>query len=128
MYTKLPICSDLVQWLWPTLIQQELDELTQRFNCHATRFDQNKQIPSGVSPDVAYALHAEYDAEDCLQPVDPDIVQGLMDAIGGEDLIRFVTVEYADRAQAVFDSLHVPKLTFQNVWEVFSAMLPHLST
>jgi hypothetical protein len=100
----------------------------QRFNCHATRFDRNKQIPSGVSPDVAYALHTEYGAEDCLQPVDTEVVQGLMDAIGGEDLIRFVTVEYAARAQEAFDSLCVPKLTFQNVWEVFTAMLPHLST
>jgi hypothetical protein len=51
-----------------------------------------------------------------------------MDAIGGEDLIWFVMVEYAACAQVAFDSLCVPKLTFQNVWEVFTAMLPHLST
>jgi len=51
-----------------------------------------------------------------------------MDAIGGEDLILFVTVEYANHAQEVFDSLGVPKLTFKNVWAVFAAMLPHLST
>jgi hypothetical protein len=51
----------------------------------------------------------------------------LMEEIGGENLIRFVSVEYAARAQGVFDTLAVPKLTFSNVWEVFSAMIPHLS-
>jgi len=82
----------------------------------------------GISPGVAYALYTEYGAEDCLQPVGPDIVQGLMGVIRGEDLIQFVTIEYAAHAQEVFDSLHIPKLTFQNVWEVLVAMLPHLST
>jgi hypothetical protein len=120
-------CSELVQWLWPTLIQQELDELKERFNCHKTRYDSTKQLPSGVSPDVAYSLYEEYGAQNCLQPVDPDVVQNLMDAIGGEDLIRFVSVEYAARAQEVFDSLEVPKITFHNVWEIFQKMLPYVS-
>lgn len=118
--------SELVQWLWPMLIQQELDELQERLNSHPTRLDRKKQLPSGVSPNVAYTLYQEYDAENCLQPVDVDIVQKLMDDIGGEELIRFVSVEYAVRAQGVFDSLNVPKLAFENVWEVFSAMLPFL--
>ena len=116
-----------MQWLWPILIQQELNELQERLNSHPTRLDRNKHLPSGVSPNVAYTLYEEYDAENCSQPVDVDVVQKLMDDIDGEELIRFVSVEYAARAQEVFDSLNVPKLTFENVWEVFSAMLPYLS-
>jgi hypothetical protein len=119
--------SELVQWLWPMLIQQELDELQERLNSHPTRRDRKKQLPSGVSPNVAYTLYQEYDAENCLQAVDVDVVQKLMDDIGGEELNRFVSVEYAARAQEVFDSLNVLKLAFENVWEVFSAMLPYLS-
>lgn len=62
-----------------------------------------------------------------MQPVDPDIVQNLMDEIGGEDLIRFVSVAYAARAQEVFDALDMPKITFENVWEIFQKMLPYVS-
>jgi hypothetical protein len=119
--------SELVQWLWPTLIQQELDELKDRMNCHTTRYDRNKKIPSGVSPDVAVALCTEYGGENCLQPVDVDIVQQLMDDIG-DDAIHFVSAEYADRAQEVFESLGVTKLSFENIWQVFNRMIPHLST
>lgn len=119
--------SELVQWLWPILIQQELDELQERLKSHPTRLDRKKKLPSGVSPNVAYTLYQEYDAENCLQHVDVDVVQKLMDNIGGEELIRFVSIEYAVRAKEVFKSLNVPKLTFENIWEVFSAMLPHLS-
>jgi hypothetical protein len=121
-------CSELVQWLWPTLIQQELDELKACFNCHKTCYDSTKQLPSGVLPDVTYALYEEYGAQNCLQSVDCDVVQKLMDAIGGEDLIRFVSVEYSAHAQEVFDSLEVPKIMFHNVWEIFQKMLSHVSS
>ncbi|KAF9461875.1 hypothetical protein BDZ94DRAFT_791699 [Collybia nuda] len=126
VYNSTNTCHfNLVQWLWPKLIQQELDEFRERANAHTTRFDREKQIPSGVSPDVAFALFEDYGGEDCLQPVDINVVQSLMEEIGGEDLIRFVSVEYADRAQNVYDTLGIQKLSFQNVWDVFSAMLPY---
>jgi hypothetical protein len=73
------------------------------------------------------SLYEDYGAQNCLQPVDPDIVQNLMDELGGEDVIRFVSVAYAARAQEVFDSLDVPKITFKNVWKIFQTMLPYLS-
>jgi hypothetical protein len=123
----LELGSELVQWLWPTLIQQELDELKDRLNCHTTRYDSSKKIPSGVSPDVAFLLCTEYGGENCLQPVNVAVVQHLMEEIGGEELIRFVSVEYAARAQLVFNTLGVSKLTFENIWEVFSTMIPQLS-
>ena len=48
-----------------------------------------------------------------------------MKDIGGEDLIRFVTEEYASKAQEVFEhQLHSPKLTMANVWDIFHEMLP----
>jgi hypothetical protein len=53
-------------------------------------------------------------------------VQKLMDEIGGE-VIQFVSVAYAARAQEVFDSHDMPMITFENVWEIFQKMLPYLS-
>lgn len=115
-----------MQWLWPKLIRQELDDLKERFNNHIVRFDKAKKLPSGMSPNVAFALHEKYGAENLLQPVDRAIAQNLMEQMGGEDLVRFVTDEYAARAQAAFDALEIGSLTLQNVWHVFEAMLPRL--
>ncbi|KAF8524527.1 hypothetical protein JB92DRAFT_2827010 [Gautieria morchelliformis] len=116
--------SELVQWLWPKLIQKELDELWDRFNNHCSRKDRNKVLPSGVSPNEAFALHKEYRAENLLQPVNKGVVRELMVSIGGDDLIRFVSVEYAVHAQEVYDSLGIQWLTMFNVWTIFQAMLP----
>ncbi|KAJ7592636.1 hypothetical protein C8J56DRAFT_929099 [Mycena floridula] len=118
-----PVHYDLVHWLWPMLIQAELDDVKDTFNDHATRKDRGKKLPSGDSPNVMYSLHRKFGGENCLIPVDTEIVKELMEELGGEDLIRFVTVEYADHAKAVFDSLDMP-LTMQNVWQVFQLMLP----
>ena len=116
--------SELVQWLWPKLIQQELDGFKERMNNHKVRSDINKMNPSGVSPNVCYALCQKYGGENCLQPIDIALVRGLMEDIGGEDLVHFVSLEYATRVQGVYDGLNVGKLSFENVWLIFSAMLP----
>jgi hypothetical protein len=113
-----------VQWLWSTVIQKELDELKDTFNSHVIRLDRTKLNPSGVSPNIAYELFEDYGGENCLQPVDSDIIRGLMEEIGGEDLILFVSREYAAKAQTIFDTLGVHDLTVQNAWHVFSVMLP----
>lgn len=123
------ISSKLVHWLWPTLIQQELDELKDRLNNHVTRFDKNKKLPSGVSPNVCYSLVEEYGGENCLQLVDTNVVRELMEVLGGEELLRWPGVDdaYIVRAKAVFAELGVGKLSFDNVWDVFEAMLPSMS-
>ncbi|KAF8482338.1 hypothetical protein JB92DRAFT_3149094 [Gautieria morchelliformis] len=122
--SSIPEQYELVQWLWPKLIQQELDELRDRFNNHRVQKDRNKVLPSGVSPNEAFTLHEEYGAENLLQPVNKGVVRELMVSIGGDDLIRFVSVEYAVHAQEVYYSLGIQKLTMFNVWTVFQAMLP----
>lgn len=82
--------------------------------------------PSGVSPNVCFSLCAKYGGENCLQEVDVGVVHGLMTDLGGEELIEFVTPAYAHSAEEVYSTLHVAKLTFDNVWLVYSAMLPHM--
>jgi hypothetical protein len=115
-----------VQWLWPKLIQQELDFFMERANNHKVRNNNVKMNPSGVSPNVCYALPQKYGGENCLQTVDVQMIQGLMEDIGGEELLQFVPPEYAVRAQEVYDPLNIEKLSFDNIWFVFSAMLPNM--
>ncbi|KDQ11750.1 hypothetical protein BOTBODRAFT_176943 [Botryobasidium botryosum FD-172 SS1] len=114
----------LTQWLWPKLIQQELDELKEKFNSHRVRRDHKKVLPSGVSPNEAYLLPHLYGGVRCLQPVDHAVIKELMEAVGGESLVQFVTPEYAAAAEEVFEHLGVENLSLQNVWSVFEAMLP----
>jgi hypothetical protein len=116
----------LVQWVWPTLIQAELDALKDRFNNHRVRKDRGKFLPSGVTPNIAFALYQKYRGEYGLQAADRDIIAKLMEDLGGDELIRFVSLEYAAKAQRVYDSLNLPKLSLTNVWDIFQAMLPHM--
>ena len=116
--------SELVQWLWPTLIQQELDQLKAHLNNHVVRYDAKKKLPSGMSANTAYSLYAENGGEWCLQDVDREIIQHLKVEIGGEGLLRFVSVEYEVHAKKVFESLDYGKILLQNVWSVFADMLP----
>ncbi|OSX64400.1 hypothetical protein POSPLADRAFT_1045457 [Postia placenta MAD-698-R-SB12] len=80
---------ELVQWLWPMLIQCELDMLKECLNSHIVRCDLKKKLPSGTSLDIAYDLFACYGGDQCLQPVDCTVVDALMKDLGGEDLIWF---------------------------------------
>jgi hypothetical protein len=59
-----------------------------------------------------------------LEPVDREVIRKLMEELGGEDLIRFVPVEYDVKAVNVYESLNIADLTLQNVWNVFQIMLP----
>jgi hypothetical protein len=113
-----------VRWLWSTVIQKELNELKERFNSHVIRLDRSKSNPSGVSPNVAYELFEKYGGEDCLQQVDSEVIRALMEDLGGEDLILFVSRDYATRARAICNTLGLHDLNLQNAWHIFSAMLP----
>ncbi|KAG6372147.1 hypothetical protein JVT61DRAFT_8557 [Boletus reticuloceps] len=119
-----PLHYELVQWLWPKFIQEELDHLRERLNNHPTRFDASKRLPSGVSPNVAIALAAEYGGTNCLLPVDLTVIHHLKAALGGEKLLRFVSVEFADHAEMVFETLGIETITSDNIWDIFTKMLP----
>ncbi|KAF9073367.1 hypothetical protein BDP27DRAFT_1445014 [Rhodocollybia butyracea] len=100
---------DLVQWLWPTLIQGELDNLRETFNNHRTRKDTQKFLPSGVASNIAFSLYEKYGGKNGLVPVDSQVIEKLMEEIGGEDLIRFVSVEYAAKARGILEDKLGPR-------------------
>ncbi|KAF9470531.1 hypothetical protein BDN70DRAFT_888988 [Pholiota conissans] len=91
----------LHDWIWPKFIQDELNSFQNRMNSHVSCTDRNKAMPSGVAPAIAYALPERHGGVDCLIPVDRDVIQSLMDEIG-EDVIRFVSLEYEEKAERVF--------------------------
>ena len=72
------------------------------------------------------ALCASYGGENCLQDVDVNVVRVLAEEIGGADLVRFVSVEYAAHAEGVLARLGIATVTLENIWTVFTAMLPYM--
>lgn len=53
-----------------------------------------------------------------------EILQHAKAALGGDALLAFVPEEYSLRADAAFRDLGIPGLTYHNIWDVFSLMLP----
>jgi hypothetical protein len=120
------ICfSELCQWLWHKLLQKELDAFMEFRNGCRMRKDKNKPGPSGMSRNHAFALPEQWGGKDCLLKIeDLGVIAELKESLGGEALLAFSTMEFAVRAQNAYDLLGITNLTFENVWNVFTAMLP----
>lgn len=113
-----------MNWLWSTLIQAQLDKLRTTLNNHRPRKNKLKFLPSGVSPHIAYTLYEDHNGVNCLQQVDMNVVDKLMQDLGGADAARFVSAEYEERARQIFTTLGIGELTIRNVWRAFVTMLP----
>ena len=88
------------------------------------RLDKQKPGPSGMSRNEAFCMPEAWGGRDCLLPVDVAVVREIKEAMGGDDLIAFVTPEFDARAQDAYDSLNVSELTLDNIWHIFRALLP----
>lgn len=83
-----------------------------------------KPGPSGMSCNEAFAMLEKWGGHNCLLPVDVEVIHQIKEEMGGDSLLEFVTDEYSQWAQATYDTLGVAKLTLENVWDVFWALLP----
>ncbi|KAJ6485293.1 hypothetical protein DFH09DRAFT_1265937 [Mycena vulgaris] len=113
---------ELCQWLWPRLIQKELDNWARLRNGIPIRKQTGKAGTSGVkamSRNDAFPMLDSWGGINCLQKVDVDVIRQMKMDMGGDELIAFTTSEFAARAQVVFDSLGPVILTPANVWDVF---------
>jgi hypothetical protein len=123
-YVVLMTFSELCQWLWPMLLRKELKDTIAIRNASKMRKDDNKGGPSGVSRDIAFTFPERWGGRNCLLPVDVDVIRKLKEDIGGEELLDFVSRDFAARAQTIYDTLNISDLTFQNVWAIFDRMYP----
>ena len=92
-----------------------------------THKDNRKAGPSGVSRNNVFSMLEKYGLTDKLLRLNEDqlrIVAEIKTAMGGDDLIAFVTRDFSTRADAIFATLGVEKLTMENAWAVFECMLP----
>jgi hypothetical protein len=75
----------------------------------------NKPGPSGVSRDHAFAFPESWGGHDYLLPVDVEVIRKMKADMGGDSLLDFVSAEFSECAQAIYDSLDISDLTFENI-------------
>lgn len=116
-------------WLWPPLMQKELDKFCQFANNCRMRKQPDKLLPSEVSPKFAYLFPERFDAHDCLQTVDVQIVEEILNDLEEEKRMLTdwgVPEEFSERAKEVLQMIEVGEVTLSNIWIVFNAMLHYL--
>jgi hypothetical protein len=93
-------------------------------NSAKMRKNKEKAGPSGMSRNEAFSLPEKWEGRDCLLPVDIRVVREMKAEIGDDTMLNFVSEEFAQRAQAAYDTLTISALTQQNVWHIFRALYP----
>ena len=59
-----------------------------------------------MTPNIAFTLYEKFRGEYGLQAADHDIITKLMEDLGGDELVRFMSLEYAVKAQQVYDTAY----------------------
>lgn len=119
-------------WLWPNLMQRELDKFCHFANNRRVRKQLDKSLPSGTTPNFAYKFPGQYGGHDCLQPVDVAVINEMLEDLEEEKRVLSdwgVDPEFAELAEAACAELHihVEKLTMETIWLSFSAILSIVS-
>jgi hypothetical protein len=62
--------------------------------------------------------------KDCLIHVDVSIIKEIKESLGGDALLDFMLPDFAVQALAAFEALSSPKVNGNNIWDIFSQLLP----
>ncbi|KAF9503447.1 hypothetical protein BS47DRAFT_1369535 [Hydnum rufescens UP504] len=116
--------SELAQWLWSTLLQQDIIDVKNKLSSALSRTEKSKVLPSGVSSDEVYALPEKFGMQNCLQEVDVTVIREIKQAMGGDAILYFVLPEYAAKAMEVYNGIGAPLLTMKTAWNIFQMLLP----
>lgn len=130
---SVPFHHDLFNWIFPPLVQAELDEFRTWWNQHRVRFQPDKNMPSGHVP-IDVLEHPElHGGLDCRIQV-PDIAiedlrEYLTEEVGSRgSTLDWVTDEFSVFAKEVHGIIGAPKITFTNSWIIFAKMSAIMET
>ena len=121
-----------MNWLWPPLIQRELDRFCDEANNKRVRKQKSKALPSVVSPNIAHTFAERFGGVDCLQRVDVDLIREMLESDELQEERRLVSDwgvpdQFARKAEQAMTTLRIKQVTLQNIWITFSALLHFLS-
>ena len=114
----------LFYWLWPKILQIQLDKFVEYWNNHKIRAQPEKPNMSGSSPRHAFTVPA-LPAQQCGISVDLVVVDALRAQIpiSREESMRWVDDEFEDAASKAYSALREPSLdNLLSSWDIFSSM------
>ncbi|KAJ7123036.1 hypothetical protein C8R44DRAFT_831485 [Mycena epipterygia] len=114
----------LFNWIWPPIVQGELDHFTEHWNSHVIRCQRNKLMPSGVSPNELYAHPEYYGGRRFAIPVPQATIDAFCDSIRltREAALSWVPAEFDSIASQVYELLGSPVCSAETAWDLFSKM------
>ncbi|KAF7310263.1 hypothetical protein MIND_00400200 [Mycena indigotica] len=119
--------SHLFNWLFPPLIQAELDEFRQYWNSHKIRFQPEKIMPSGHIPSDAAEYPQLFGGINCFIKVPASTVEDIREVLSAEvgpreQHLSWVTPEFDTFARTIYEMIERPTLTLESSWTVFVQM------
>ena len=111
--------------MWPKILQGSLDSFVNYWNNHRIRYQPNKPNVSGTTPRQAFTVPASYGGQDCRITVDQTTIDDLREQlpVSREDAMRWVDNNFAERAQAAYETIGSPKLAPLTGWAIFVDLL-----
>ncbi|EEB90143.1 hypothetical protein MPER_11689 [Moniliophthora perniciosa FA553] len=119
---------DLFHWLWSKIVQKRVNEFVDHWDNHITRKQSASNLPNGVSPRMVFDFPANFGMRMCGQKVKQEDIDELRATIPKSQVecFRWVSEEFEEAAQYVYEQLGSPELTISEGWAIFSQMAQHL--
>ncbi|KAF6752682.1 hypothetical protein DFP72DRAFT_1033891 [Ephemerocybe angulata] len=124
-----PTHAQLFNYLWPKVLQIQLDNFVTFWNNHRIRTQKSKPNMSGTTPQHAFIAPDPAQAEKCAIAVEQPVVDALRRQIATSraDSMRFVVGPFAEVADEAYKAIGSPDLSnIDEAWNIFGMMLPHM--
>ncbi|KAF5379743.1 hypothetical protein D9615_005816 [Tricholomella constricta] len=120
--------KEMSNWIWFPLIQRELDDFVDTQNNHRIRRQQEKNLPSGGTPNDFYRHPDRYGGQSCLIDIDINVLDQLLDeAVEGRRLMQYVDEEFEEIANTAYIAVGRPKITLHSAWDVFRVLVDYIA-
>ncbi|THU97404.1 hypothetical protein K435DRAFT_662838 [Dendrothele bispora CBS 962.96] len=118
----------LFLWVWPKVVQNEIDGFVQYRNQNRLRKQTAKSLPSGATPNMIFYSPECYGYNRWDVSVPKEALDALRSQIpiSRKEAFRWVDDAFDLEAHVLYQSLGAPKLDTQTGWAVYESMLPAL--
>ncbi|EDR10136.1 uncharacterized protein LACBIDRAFT_318159 [Laccaria bicolor S238N-H82] len=119
-----PIHPQLFNWIWPQILQHQLDKFVEYWNNHKIWYQSTKPNMSGQTPRHVFMV-PQAPAEDCCIEVPQDAVDALCNTIpvSRDEAMRWVDPSFEEAARRAYITIGSPSLSNMSTgWSIFSAM------
>ncbi|KAJ7194810.1 hypothetical protein GGX14DRAFT_377640, partial [Mycena pura] len=107
----------LFHWLWPKIVQQELDKFKYHFNTARRRKQANKLLPT-EAPEYVFNNPEKFNLERLGTPVSKDFIAGLRARLAKprDEVMQWVPDVFDELALQAYEVLESPALHFTTGW------------